>query len=119
MHRLSSRANGSAHRRTLMYVNSLSAFFTAYQISSTDVNLQGALFVPLYATPRSTPDALNIVFKGDKSHGSAMSLSFLKLKGMKGKGQVLGILFCLLTKSNLDLLDFQQAVSGYKVAYDE
>ena len=48
-----------------------------------------------------------------------MSLSFLKLKGMKSKGQVLGILYCLLTKSNLDLLDFQQAVSGYKVAYDE
>ena len=88
-------------------------------MSRTDVNLEGALFVPLYATPRSTPDALNIVFKGDKSHGSAISLSFLKLKGRESKGQVLDIYHCLLTNYNLDLLDFQQAISGYKVAYDE
>lgn len=73
----------------------------------------------MYATPSSTPDAMNIVFKGDKSHGSAISLSFLTLKGMESNGQVLGILSTLLTKCNLDLLDFQQAVSGYKVAYDE
>lgn len=105
-----------------MYVNLLnppSILSTAYQNSRTEVNLQGALLVPLYATPRSTPDALNIVFKGDKSLGSAISLSFLKLKGMKSKCQVLGILYYLLTKSDLDLLDFQQAVSGYKVTYDE
>lgn len=57
----------------------------------TDVNLLGALFVPLYATPRSTPDALNIVFKGDKSHGSAISLSFLKLQGREGESQVLAV----------------------------
>lgn len=103
-----------------MYGNSLTLnLSTAYQKSRTDVNLQGALFVPLYATPGSTPDALNIVFKGDESLGSAISLSFLKLRGMESKIPVLGILYCLLTKYILDLLDFQQAVSGYRVAYDE
>lgn len=88
-------------------------------MSRTYVNLEGALFVPLYATPKSTPDALNIVFKGDKSHESAISLSFLKLQGRESKTRVLGIFHCLLTKSNSDLLDFQQAVSGYKVVYDK
>lgn len=67
----------------------------------------------------STPDALNIVFKGDKSHERAISLSFLKLQGRESKSLVLGIFHCLLTKSNSDLLNFQQAVSGYKVVYDK
>lgn len=48
-----------------------------------EVNLPVALLVPLYATPSSTPDALNIVFQGDKSLGNAISLSFLSLKGME------------------------------------
>lgn len=71
-----------------MHVNLLTlSISAAYQKSRTDVNLQSAVLVPLYATPRSTPDALNIVFKGDKSLGSAISLSFLKLKGMESRIQ--------------------------------
>ena len=71
-----------------MYVNLLTlSFSAAYQKSRTDVNLQSAVLVPTYATLRSTPDALNIVFKGDKSLGSAISLSFLQLKGMESRIQ--------------------------------
>lgn len=88
MQRLSSCANVSADREILRYVNSLTLnLSTTYQKSSINVNLQGAVFVPLYATPRSTSDALNIIFKGDKFCGSAISLNFLKLKGMESKGK--------------------------------
>lgn len=84
----------------------------------TNASLEGALFVPLYVTPKSLPYALNIDFKDDKSHGSASSLSFLKLQGKESECKVLGTFHCLLTKSNSDPLIFHQATSGYKIVYD-
>lgn len=62
------------------------------------INLQRAYYIPLYASPKSQPDVLNIVFKGDEDSGEDRALSFLKLT---------------------DLLAFQQAITGYKVVFDD
>lgn len=62
------------------------------------INLVRACYVPLYADPSTPPDILNVIFKGDQDSGEDRALSFLKLT---------------------DLLDFQQAITGYKVVYDD
>ena len=68
------------------------------EIVRDHINLERAYYVSLYASPKSSPEALNVVFRGDESAGEDTALSFLKLK---------------------DLLDFQQAITGYKVVFDE
>lgn len=62
------------------------------------INLLRARYVPLYADPSTSPEVLNVTFKGDDDSGEDRALSFLKLT---------------------DLLDFQQAITGYKVVYDD
>ena len=47
---------------------------------------------------QAPPEVLNVLFKGDEDSGEDRALSFLKLT---------------------DLLDFQQAITGYKVVYDD
>ncbi|KAL9131579.1 MAG: hypothetical protein Q9217_000536 [Psora testacea] len=68
------------------------------EIIRDHINLERAYFVPLYASPDSSPEAFNIVFRGDESAGEDTALRFLKLK---------------------DMLDFQQAITAYKVVFDE
>ena len=68
------------------------------EILRDHINLERAYFVPLYASPNSLPKALNIVFRGDESAEQDTALSFLKLQ---------------------DVLDFQQAITAYKVVFNE
>ena len=62
------------------------------------INLVRARYIPLYADPSTPPDNLNVIFKGDQDLGEDRALSFLKLT---------------------DLLDFQQAITGHKVVFDD
>lgn len=62
------------------------------------VNLDKAYFVPLYATPQSSPRAMNVIFRGDQTSSEDTALMFLKMT---------------------ELLDFQQAITGYKVVLDD
>lgn len=54
--------------------------------------------MPIYANLRSTSQALNLAFRGDEGAGKDTAISFLNLR---------------------DLLDFQQAITGYKVVLGE
>ena len=62
------------------------------------VNLDRAYFVPLYAVPKSSPRAMNVIFRGDESSSEDNALMFKKMT---------------------ELLDFQQAITGYKVILDD
>lgn len=68
------------------------------EIDRDHLNLERVYCVPLYASPKSTPDALNFVFRGEIDAEEDTALSFLRLK---------------------DLLDFQQAITGHKVVFDQ
>ena len=60
------------------------------------IDLSCAYLLPIYANPSSS-DVLNVSFRGNDSAGEPTALSFLKLK---------------------DLLDFQQAITSYRVVFD-
>ena len=63
-----------------------------------NVILNRAYMVPWYASPNSAPQAFNVTFRCDERIQAEQALVFLKLP---------------------DLLDFQNAITAYKVAFDK
>lgn len=59
--------------------------------------LNRAFLIPWYANPESSSQAFNVTFSGNEGVSANRAFVFLKLQ---------------------DVLDFQQAVTGYKVAFD-
>ena len=63
-----------------------------------DIDLARVQLVPLYATPSSSPEALNLKFRDQGGAGNGIAVSFKRLK---------------------DLVAFQHAFTGYYVPFDK
>lgn len=105
-----------------MYVNSLThpQYSPLLTKNQEPMSIFQVRFLYLCTPPRGPPQTRWISSsKAIRALKALLVSAFLNWRVWKSKCQVLGILYYLLTNSNLDLLDFQQAISGYKVAYDE
>jgi hypothetical protein len=106
-------ANGVS--RENLYV-AISLLPSAAETEREHIRLERVHIVPQYSVKDSTPESRTILFKNEKLVPMSKPLTFQNRRGNRTLRLLCSCSTCLL---EIDMFQFQQAMTGYKVIYDE